>query len=299
MSVVLFLKAPTQANASQAQLEAGNYRKRHIRFQGLEITIENPAGSVRQGVDRDGHKWRTKMVYAYGYIRGSLGVDGDHVDCYIGPDRTADTAYIVHQRKAGDWKTFDEDKVMLGFRSEKAAKEAYLKHYDDRRFLGPITAMPMDEFKRKVLSTRQRPRMLKAVFLKAETQSLKGIFPAVISQTKRRAMPVVCLDFDGVLHGYSSGWKGATVIPDPPVDGAKDAVNSLRERYRVVVNSARCKTDAGRKAVEKYLKDHGIKVDEVTEHKPPAIAYVDDLGVPFQGDWSAVIARVDELGGAV
>ena len=156
-------KSVTAGNATPAQLEAGNYRKPKVAFQGLLISIENPAGSVRSGADRDGHKWRVKMRNAYGYIRGSLGVDGDHVDCYLGPDKEAATAYIVHQRKAGRWDEYDEDKVMLGFQTEAAARTAYLKHYDDPRFLGPITAMPMDEFKAKVLASRKHPRMIKAI----------------------------------------------------------------------------------------------------------------------------------------
>ena len=99
----------------------------------------------------------------------TIGVDGDHVDCYIGPDPEATTAYIVHQRKAGQWDQYDEDKVMLGFPNQAAATAAYLQHYDDPRFLGPITAMPMDEFKRKALATAAKPAMIKGkvLFLKS------------------------------------------------------------------------------------------------------------------------------------
>lgn len=165
MTAVLFLKAPTAAGATQAQLEAGNYRKKHRTFQGLNISIENPKGSVRSGTDRDGKSWTTKMVYDYGDIRGSMGTDKDNVDCYVGPDEDASNAYIVHQRKAGKWDQYDEDKVMLGFDSEESAKTAYLQHYDDPRFLGPISAMPMDEFKKKVAETAKEPGMIKARIL--------------------------------------------------------------------------------------------------------------------------------------
>ncbi len=283
---ILFLKAPTPtgANASQAQLEAGNYKKAHKTIQGLRVTIENPKGSVRRGADRNGHEWVTKMHCAYGYIKDSMGVDGDQVDVYIGPDEDAEFVYVVHQRKAGDWKKYDEDKVMLQFSTEAKAKAAYLRQYDDKRFLGPITKMSVDEFKEKVLATKDKPAMIKGqsvVFLKSDS-----------------GKPVVCLDFDGVLHSYSSGWKGNDVIPDPPIDGAKKAVDTLRKRYKVVVNSARCMNRKGRKAVEAFLDEHNIVVDEVSEHKPAAIAYVDDLGVPFQGDWDKVINRIDELGDA-
>ncbi len=160
MAILLFKSSPTLA-----QIEAGNYPKKHIRFQGLPITIESPKGSVRRGKSRAGVVWKTTMHCDYGYIKNSLGVDGDHVDCYIGPDESATHAYVVHQRKAGEWKTYDEDKVMLGFPTESAARAAYLQHYDDKRFLGPITAMPMEEFKRKVLATKDKPTMIKAMVL--------------------------------------------------------------------------------------------------------------------------------------
>lgn len=144
-----------------AQAEAGNYKKPRVKWNGLEIAIENPAGSVREGKG-----WRTKMKYDYGYVRRSEAVDGDEVDVYLGPDlETAPMVYVVHQRKYGDWKAYDEDKCMLGFPSEKSAREAYLQHYDDPRFLGPITAMPVDEFVAKVRATRDKPAMIKALVL--------------------------------------------------------------------------------------------------------------------------------------
>lgn len=164
---LLKAKQPTDA-----QLQAGNYPKKKLAYRGLTITIENPAGSSRSGKDRDGHEWTTHMKNDYGYINRTEGVDGDHVDCYIGPDDSAESVYIVHQRKAGDWKSYDEDKAMLGFESEQEATQAYLKHYDDPRFLGPVTSMPFNEFKEKVLATMEKPAMIKSqiVFEKSLVQ---------------------------------------------------------------------------------------------------------------------------------
>lgn len=152
-----------------AQAEAGNYKKPRIRWNGLEIAIENPAGSVREGKG-----WRTKMKYDYGYVCRSEAVDGDEVDVYLGPDLDAPTVYVVHQRKYGDWDAYDEDKAMLGFPSEDAARAAYLDHYDDPRFLGPITAMPVAEFVEKVRATRDKPAMIKALVLFVLPGVLKG-----------------------------------------------------------------------------------------------------------------------------
>lgn len=110
----------------------GNYKKPVMKWLGLTLCIENPAGSVRRG-----NGWETRMKYDYGYISGSNGVDGDEVDVYIGPNLdTAENVYVVHQRKQEDWKKYDEDKAMVGFLTDDEAKAAYLAHYDDPRFLG-------------------------------------------------------------------------------------------------------------------------------------------------------------------
>lgn len=159
--MILLLKA-SYTPPTPAQAEAGNYFKPRIHWHGLEIAIENPVGSTREGTG-----WKTTMQNAYGYVCRSEAVDGDEVDVYIGPDMDAPTVYVVQQRRYGDWKRYDEDKCMLGFDSEAAARRAYLKHYDDDRFLGPIVAMSVDEFVQKVKATNERPGMIKSIlFLK-------------------------------------------------------------------------------------------------------------------------------------
>jgi len=143
-------------------------RKLHYRttFQGLKISVENQKGSIRRWYDpHNGEEGQTRMMYPYGYIRLTEGADGDHVDVYLGPNKEAENAYIVNQRKAPKFKELDEQKVMLGFDSEAEARKAYLAHYNDRRFLGDITAMPMAVFKEKVLKTRKaKNKLVKATY---------------------------------------------------------------------------------------------------------------------------------------
>ena len=102
----------------------------------------------------------------------------------------------------------------------------------------------------------------------------------------------ICLDFDGVIHSHQHGWQGETIIPDPPVHKVDIAISELRKDYRVVVFSARCRTDEGVEAVRAWLKKHNIEVDEVCRNKPPAHIYVDDRAVRFQGDWQQTIADI-------
>jgi len=105
----------------------------------------------------------------------------------------------------------------------------------------------------------------------------------------------ICLDFDGVVHSYTSGFQGDEVIPDPPMPGAKEAIRKLREEHDVVIHSTRCATPGGRQAIERWLDEHDIEVDGVDEHKPPAAIYVDDRGLRFEGAWSVVVDQINDI----
>ena len=110
-----------------------------------------------------------------------------------------------------------------------------------------------------------------------------------------RTPRTVCLDFDGVVHSYRSGWRGPESIPDLPIHGTREAIARLREHFRVVIYSGRCRTEGGRKAIANWLAQHGIEVDEVCEHKPPALVYVDDRAIPFRGDWEQVLIDIHQF----
>jgi hypothetical protein len=119
-------------------------------FQGLSIAIENQKGSVRSGVDKDGKPWHTKMTAPYGYVVGSRGADKEGVDVFVGPDKKAPNVYVVHQKK--DDGSYDEDKCVLGAESEEEARKLYLSNYDTKKYLGPISEVPIERFKKIVSS---------------------------------------------------------------------------------------------------------------------------------------------------
>jgi DNA topoisomerase-1 len=126
-----------------------------INFLGLDISVECRMGAIRQWKDpHNGQEGMTRMRRPYGYIKGTLGSDGDHCDVYVGPHRDAANVYIVTQMKAPDFTRFDEEKILLGFTSQAEARAFYLQHYDDSRFMGKITAMPFAEFAEAVMQTR-------------------------------------------------------------------------------------------------------------------------------------------------
>lgn len=138
------------APPSEAQKEAGNYRKGHIKVAGLDITVENPEGSERRGRSPDGQEWSNRMAGHYGYIRGTTGNDGDHVDAYVRPGTAPDYAgpvFVIDQVDPTSG-AFDEHKVMMGYANEAAAREAYQSSYStDWKGLGAMTEMSMAQFK--------------------------------------------------------------------------------------------------------------------------------------------------------
>ncbi len=135
---------------TEVQKEAGNYKKGHVRIAGLDISIENPQGSTRSGVDANGKPWSQEMQSHYGYIKGTVGKDKDHLDVFVKPgtpEGYSGTVYIVDQTKPGT-KTFDEHKIILGASDMQEAKQLYRENYaKDWNGLGAISAEPMQDFK--------------------------------------------------------------------------------------------------------------------------------------------------------
>ncbi|QPX74740.1 portal protein [Serratia phage vB_SmaM_Hera] len=118
-----------------------------MKISGMNIVIENPKGSIRKGQSVDG-EWSVKMPMHYGYIKGTVGADGDEVDCFVGPDPSSQKVYVVNQKDVNS-NDFDEHKVMFGYTNAMEAKEAYKSAFNDGwTGYDGITGMPMDQFKR-------------------------------------------------------------------------------------------------------------------------------------------------------
>ena len=144
-------------NPSEAQKEAGNYKKGHVKINGFDVSIEQPAGSVRSGKDASGKEWSQVMNNTYGYIRGTKGVDGDHIDVFLGPDMNSDMVYVVDQVNTDG--SFDEHKVMMGFSSLEDARSAYLSNYEEGwQGLGNITGVALDGFKKWIDSSTRKTK---------------------------------------------------------------------------------------------------------------------------------------------
>lgn len=165
-------EAKVNVNPTEAQKEAGNYKKGHVRIGQFDVSIEQPKGSVRSGVDASGNKWETTMQNTYGYIRGTEGVDGDHIDVFLTNDIdgwNGRRVYIVDQYNEDG--TFDEHKVMLGFNDEADAQDAYLSNYEkgweNKRKL-VMTSVNLPDFEKWINSSHRKTKPF------AEYQSVNG-----------------------------------------------------------------------------------------------------------------------------
>lgn len=144
-------------NPTEAQKSAGNYKKGHIKIDGYDITIENPKGSERSGVDTNGQPWSVTMNNTYGYIRGTEGVDGDHIDVFLSDNPAGGKVYVIDQMNEDG--SFDEHKVMYGFNSALAAKRAYMKNYSPGwKGLGKTTEVSKEVFNEWVESSKRKTK---------------------------------------------------------------------------------------------------------------------------------------------
>lgn len=150
-------EAKVDTNPTDAQKEAGNYKKGHIKVDGLDITIEQPKGSIRRGTDANGKQWESEMHNTYGYIRGTESVDGDHIDIFLSDNPTEGKVFVVDQvNKDG---SFDEHKVMYGFSDMESAKRAYLSNYEEGwQGLGSITEVKKEDFKKWIDSSKRKTK---------------------------------------------------------------------------------------------------------------------------------------------
>ena len=185
-----------EKSPSKAQQEAGNYKKGHVNVQGFDISIENPKGSTRSGVDESGKKWSITMQNDYGYFKRSEGKDGDPIDVFIGNNPESGKIFVVDQVNP-ETGVFDESKVMLGFNNEEDARKAYLSNYEDGwKGLGSITETDANyfkewlydgkkqrkafsEYKEVVMKNKQHDRFREIV--ESENEKEHGWFESVMS----------------------------------------------------------------------------------------------------------------------
>lgn len=215
--------ADVNTEPTEAQKEAGNYKKGHVQVGTFDITIEQPQGSVRKGTDANGKQWESKMHNTYGYFRGTEGVDGDHIDVFLSNDIdgwNGRKVYVVDQYNPDG--TFDEHKVMLGFNDMDEAKSDYLANYekgweDGRRIV--VSTTNLEYFEKWIDSSHRKTKpFAEYAGVKKETvasspakedtaapttenadDAAYTITPTTYTNKKGKTSDVSLLTFDGAL----------------------------------------------------------------------------------------------------
>lgn len=200
--------AEVNTDPTEAQKEAGNYKKGHVQVGTFDITIEQPQGSVRKGTDADGKQWESKMNNTYGYIRGAVGVDGDHIDVFLSNDIdgwNGRKVFVVDQYNPDG--SIDEHKVMLGFNDQDEAKGDYLANYEQgwengRRI--DITGVNLEDFEKWIESSKRKTKPFgeyssvkkDVVEINAPEEAGYSITPSTYTNKKGKTSDVSLLTFD-------------------------------------------------------------------------------------------------------
>ena len=270
---------------SEAQKKAGNYRKGRCEISGLRISVENPAGSVRSGVDADGKEWSVKMKSHYGYVRGTVGFDKDHFDVFIRPGTKPDydgPVFVVSQANADG--TFDEHKAVIGVSTEEAARKEYLRNYDagwESRILS-IRELPFAAFVSWIHDTGetgpQGGHVLKSLFKKASDGNCRWV---TLENDVR-----VCIDNFGEVQA------GPKALTGKPITGGKKKTEAPAEKQEQPTGVAglRAAQIEDMKQAAQYAKDvltfnlrsDDLIVEAIKRQKDSGKAVLQDIGYAIE-----------------
>lgn len=121
--------------------------------------------------------------------------------------------------------------------------------------------------------------------------------------------PIICIDFDGVIHSYERGWQGGEIYGTVTV-GFFEWAKEVSKHFRLVVYSSRSKTPEGIRAMQRWMEEQTMRwLDpkgeggdfaqpfplEYAHEKPPAFLTIDDRCIRFTGDWKAFSLEIENL----
>lgn len=294
----------TNTNPTEAQKEAGNYRKPELKFGGYTFRIENPKGSIRSGVDRNGREWSQEMHDTYGFIEEKVGKDGDKMDFFINDDADLDAwdgrVYVVDQKNEDG--TFDEHKVMYGYPNLRSAREAYKRNYEDGwydKHVMKITGVRKAEFdkwlsdsdhKIKPFSEYYRTKMLKDV--------VDDDFDQLISDVKERLQQIPEMDSQYtdeqvskmdintlsqlIKKSQADGSTNRYLLANTKLDPASEKADTLRR------NIAQSEADIKKlsAALDNLKKEFKLRAENA-EAGGAIIDHLQDMGVDVTADTTA------------
>jgi len=289
---------------TDAQKEAGNYKKGPAKVGGLNVAIENPVGSVRRAKADAPKQWETTMQAHYGYFKGkgvrAIAPDKDRVDTFIKPGTPADydgPVFVVDQNREDG--QYDEPKVMVGYGSEAEARAAYLAHYEagwESRIRG-IAGLTMDQLRTKL---RKRRSFMKPMSDLAALQDpeMRGELERMAGETGWAEIGGRMIrDTEGNVADRTKWVPRAAWWPGRPdgmsEDGVKTAVRKAlageelspgeRRMVEYLIQQARLERaefDAQSAATEEYTDEElrAVGFDEATEQEQnDALELADDI----------------------
>ena len=245
-------EAKVDTNPTEKQKEAGNYKKGHIKVDGLDVTIEQPKGSIRRGTDANGNKWESEMHNTYGYIKGTESVDGDHIDIFLSDNPAEGNVYVVDQvNKDG---SFDEHKVMYGFTDMESAEKAYLSNYEKGwQGLGSITGVSKEDFKKWIDSSKRKTKPF-AKYSSVKTEGdVKVQHPIEDKGSNRLVTDERYAELKKRMRA-KLGQLNMGVDPEVLAIGTEMAVYHIEKGTRKFVNFAKAMIEDLGDAVRPYLK---------------------------------------------
>lgn len=282
----------TDTSPTEAQTEAGNYRKGKVSIQGMRISIENPRGSTRSGVDSKGRAWSVEMPHHYGYILGTEARDGDHVDAFIGPDPESSKVWVVNQVRVPEGG-FDEHKVMIGFGGRKEAIEGYRASYSPGwRGIGDVVETDIDGFKRWLESGNTKKPFRGAPAL-ASSPTPSPDAPAAVDAALAVMPPIYRQVFEAVNGGATPAQvTNRFRITEKAVE---NILNAVRSRIAAATTAA---SPDGLKPQMKDGKFDGGRPDLALSGNA-TVAAIDQIrnesDVPGVRPWDEVNAAADRM----
>ena len=274
---------------TEAQKEAGTYKKAHIKLEGLDITVENPAGSKRTGVDETGKPWETELQSHYGYLKKTEAKDGEQVDVFVKPGtETADKVYVIDQIDPLTGK-YDEPKALIGYESKEDAQAGYLANYDESgpSRIGAITETSLPDFKEWLKSEDTTKAFAKEAFTYGKVRELEApaepvnnasgqtdVSTEAVSELKSRKRRKI----DTVIIDSRSG-KERPAIGIRPEDNTANPYDVMVRRY----------PDGREEVIQKGLKAKALIRKEKTNAK---VQKVREEPLQVQGEEVPVVSEV-------
>ena len=262
-------KAETDVNPTQAQKEAGNYKMGHIKFGGYQMSIENPKGSIRSGLDKNGKPWSIEMKDTYGYIGKKYGTDGDHLDFFINDDVDLDNfdgrVYVVDQKNEDG--TFDEHKVMYGYPSWSAAKKAYSRNYEpgwwDKRVM-QMTGVRKNDFDKWLADSDHKTKPFAEYYRTKMVETVSSPADQLMADVTDRQAAAAQINAaadernrikERLQNEQTTGDNAVSHLSDAYKLGDKDTIRDIADRIREIV-----------KGDEDIMMDDNIDPDWVEDY---------------------------------